>query len=390
MIAAVFVVGVARAQDRNFDAGVISGQGAATVPVRIVADQPEIERLATTAFSAHGAFSVGASAATTLRFAVTGAASVRVTIERNRQAGFSQDVGGTSLRNALLRAADVAVTQLTRKPGFFAGRLAFISERSGSTEVYTSDLFFGEAVQMTSDRAQCVTPRWAPDGRRILYTSYFANGMPDIYLIDTGSKQRTTFVSAKGTNTGGRFSPDGTQVAAILSPKGAGDLYVGSSLGRGFRALTRTPTQIEATPSWSPDGTRIVVASDAQATGKPQLYVVGLGGGTPQRLATNISGYVAEPDWSHADRNLIAFTFASGRGYQVGVYSFGTGTARGVTSVSGDAIEPCWTSDGRHLLFTQRSAGSQRICIVDTETKRVVTLSPTSFGKACQASFVLR
>ncbi len=390
--AAASLAHVAPAQQGPIHGGdVVASGDKAAIPVRIAASQPELERLAAQAFGAHGGFTVNASAATTLRFTVTGPAAVRVSVERRGgQAEFAQDVSGTSLRNALFRAGDAAVLHLTRKPGFFAGRLAFVSERTGNSEVYTSDLFFGEVLQMTSDRSQCVTPRWAPDGRRILYTSYFANGMPDIYLIDTGSKQRSTFISVKGTNTGGRFSPDGTQVAAILSPKGAGDLYVGSAQGRGFRALTRTPTQIEATPSWSPDGSRIVVASDGQATGHPQLYLVGLTGGGMQRLATNISGYCAEPDWSHANRNLIAFTAASGRGYQIAVFDIGGGAARWASSVAGDGIEPSWTNDGRHLVFTHRTAGSQRICILDTETKRVTPVSPTSYGKAYQANFILR
>ena len=388
--AAVIAARVADAQDYKDIGEITAGATAAVTPVRILSDQPELQRLASMAFGAHGAFSVSASAPTAIRFAVAGPANVRVSVERGGKASLTQDVGGTSLRNALFRAADAAVMHITRQPGFFAGRLTFISERTGSSEVYTSDLFFGEAMQMTNDRAQCVTPRWAPDGRRILYTSYFANGMPDIYLIDTGTKQRSTFVSVKGTNTGGRFSPDGSQVAVILSPKGAGDLYVGNAQGRGFRALTRTPTQIEATPSWSPDGNRIVVASDGQATGHPQLYLANLGGGALQRLATNISGYCAEPDWSHANRNLIAFTAASGRGYQIAVYDFGAGSARWASRVSGDGIEPSWTNDGRHLVFTQRSAGVQRICILDTQTQRSTQISPANYGKAYQASFILR
>ena len=82
-------------------------------------------------------------------------------------AAFTQNATGSSLRNALLRAADAAVTHLTKKPGFFAGRLAFVSERTGTSEVYTSDLFFGEVLQLTSDRSQSVMPRWSPDGKHL-------------------------------------------------------------------------------------------------------------------------------------------------------------------------------------------------------------------------------
>ncbi len=63
-------------------------------------------------------------------------------------------MNGTSARNALLRAADVAVKASSGLNGFFASRLAFISERTGHPEVYTGDLFSGEVKQITNDRAQ--------------------------------------------------------------------------------------------------------------------------------------------------------------------------------------------------------------------------------------------
>jgi TolB protein len=283
------------------------------------------------------------------------------------------------------------VTHLTKKPGFFAGRLAFISERTGAREVYTSDLFFGEMLQLTKDNSQSVMPRWSPDGKRIVYTGYYRNGFPDIYVIDTTTNKRDVFISIKGMNTGARFSPDGQRVAAILSGEGNPEVYLANAQGKITARLTRTERQIEATPSWSRDGSRLVVASDAVATGKPQLYLLGTtAGSTLQRLPTNISGYCAEPDWSHANPDLIAFTAATGGGYEIAVYSISSQSANFVTSGAGDAIESCWLSDGRHVLYTARQAGSSRVCIVDTETKRMTPLSPTSLGKAYQASFSAR
>ena len=132
----------------------------------------------------------------------------------------SQVAAGTSLRNAFFRAADLAVKATSGLKGFFTSRLTFISNYSGHPEVVTSDLFFGEVKQITHDNAQAMTPRWSPDGGKILYTSFYKSGFPDIFLIDLNTVQRTTFVSFKGTNSGARFSPDGAQVAMVLSGEG--------------------------------------------------------------------------------------------------------------------------------------------------------------------------
>ncbi len=382
---------VAAAQVR--DAGdVVIRADVNVIPVRVEASSSELQRLAAFAFNAHGAFRVQSDASQTIRFAVSATNTISVSIESGSPARaiFSQQATGSSLRNALFRAADAAVARLTGAPGFFSGRLAFVSERTGASEIYTSDLFFGEMLQITNDRSQTVLPRWSPDGRQIVYTGYFRSGFPDIYLIDTSTLQRNVFVSVKGTNTGARFSPDGSRVAMILSGEGNPEVYVSNAQGRGIRRLTRTERNIEATPSWSSDGSRLVVASDALATGKPQLYLLGANGGSLQRLPTNISGYCAEPDWNHANPDLIAFTVATGKQFQIAIYSISKREAKIVTQGATDGIEPCWTNDGRHLLYTSRSAGRQSVMLLDTKTGRSTQLSSSNLGKAYQANFILR
>lgn len=392
-LGATFFPSILSAQVRN--AGDITEQiTARVIPVRVESDQAGLRRLAQTAFNAHGAFRVepGAGASYTLRFSVASTTSVRLVIESGTPARaiYNHTTTGSSLTNALLRAADSAVSYLAKTPGFFAGRITFVSQASGSSEVYTSDLFFGEMLQLTHDGAEAVTPRWSPDGRYILYTGYFRNGAPDIFRIDTATNQRTIFVSVKGTNTGARYSPNGSQVAMILSGSGNPEVYLSGSDGRGITRLTRTERQIEATPSWSQDGSRLVVASDAVATGKPQLFLLSRSGGSLRRIPTNISGYCAEPDWNHANPDLLAFTAATGSSYQVAIYSFASGESRFVSRGPGDSVEPCWLSDGRHLLYTARSSGTQRVCILDTQTGRSTAISPTSLGRAYQAHFVMR
>jgi TolB protein len=293
-------------------------------------------------------------------------------------------VTGTSQRNALLRAADVAVKATSGLNGFFASKLAFISERTGKQEIYTGDLFFGEVKQITRDNAQAMTPRWSPDGNRIVYTSFYKSGFPDIFLIDLATLQRTTFVSLKGTNSGARFSPNGQQVALILSGEGNPEVYVANAQGRSISRRTRT-SAVESSPSFSPDGSQLIFTSDS--AGGPQLYVMAAAGGSPRRLATNISGYCAEPDWSRGNPNLIAFTVRSGRGFQIAVHDLSGKTPTKVVSrAPTDAVEPSWLADGRHVVFTQRGANTRALYLLDTETGKSTRISPEGMGQTSQAS----
>lgn len=360
-----------------------------TISVSVSGSTPELNNLANLAFNAHGRYRrVASGGSFDIKFTQVAANQVQVTVSKGGAVVLNQVAQGTSTRNALFRAADLAVKATSGLNGFFASRLAFISEFSGKSEVFTGDLFFGEVRQITKDNAQAITPRWSPDGGKILYTSFYKSGFPDIFLLDLNSLQRTTFVSFKGTNSGARFSPNGSQVAMVLSGEGNPEIYVSSAQGRGVARRTRTPT-VEASPAWSPDGSRLIYTSDA--AGGPQLYIMPAGGGTPQRVATNISGYCAEPDWSAGNPNKIAFTTRIGRGFQIAVYDLAArGTAKVVSKAPVDATEPSWLADGRHLVYTERAANTRSIWILDTETGKRTRLSPDQLKQTSQASVWLR
>jgi TolB protein len=85
---------------------------------------------------------------------------------------------------------------------------------------------------------------------------------------------------------------------------------------------------------------------------------------------------------------LIAFTAGVGGGFQIALYDASKGGAEIITSGGGDAIEPAWLNDGRHLVFTKRAGGRTRLMILDTVSKQVRALHVPSFGDASSASFV--
>ncbi len=357
-----------------------------TIPVRVSANTLELNALALQAFGAHGRYRLTASGyAYDIKFTLMTQTQVRVDITKGATgAPFgSEVVTGSNARNALLRAADAAVVKTNGLglKGFFTAQLAFIGERTGKKEVYTADLFFGGARKITSDNALALMPRWSPDGRRLLYTSFFKSGFPDIFQIDLGTMQRTTFVSFRGTNSGARFSPTGQQVAMVLSGEGRPEIYVSNAQGRQVARKTRSDF-VKSSPCFSPDGSRIVFAMQPG----PQLYVMSASGGAPSRVSSGISGYCAEPDWNRDDPNKIAFTMKVGSKYQIGVLDLSTHTGAQASKASFDGIEPCWLADGRHLVYTARDRNTSVICILDTVTGNSVRVSPIAFGSVMQAN----
>jgi TolB protein len=351
----------------------------------VSADRADLNALALRAFSSHGRYRLVASGYVyDLRFSLVSPNTVRVEVTRGpeRSSVLAASVPGTNARNALLRAADLAVTQTNGMGlrGFFASKLVFIGQGTGRKEVYVGDLFFTEVRRITSDRAIALAPRWSPDGQKVLYTS-FLHGFPDIFLLDLATYQRITFESFRGTNSGAHFSPDGRHVAMVLTGSGSPEIWISDGQGHGLSRRTHSEST-KSSPCWSPDGTRIVFAQEPG----PQLYVISAAGGLPRRITSGISTYCAEPDWSRAAPNKIAFTARIGGRYQIAVFDSARGASEQVSKAPFDGIEPCWLPDGRHLVYSARSAATSRLCILDTETGKSTPVSPTSFGSALQGN----
>ena len=340
------------------------------------------------AFALHGGFRLteAAKAAFIVRLESYGnKAGVAVRPDLNASVMWEAQAEGVDASQALLRACDRAVEYITGKPGFFAGKLAFVGKRNGVSELFTSDLMFRSVVALTSDKALVTGTSWSPDGKKILCTTYFKSGFPDLYVFDLEAGLRTAIASYKGTNTGGCYSPDGTRIAMVISGSGDTELCVSDNRGQDLRRLTRNRS-LESGPSWSPDGSQLVFTSDLR--GKPQLFTLPSNGGKMRRLPTQVSSFCTEPSWNPVYEDLIAFTASTGGGFQIALYDARKGRARILTSVKGSAIEPAWTNDGRHLVFTQRMSGGTRLMLLDSLSGKISPLHRTSFGSASSASFI--
>jgi TolB protein len=378
---------VSAEQPIQLDTAVRQGEGRLAIAVN--STDTSLANLARRAFGLHGGCTVTTAAKSAYTFQIDRASgsSVTLTISSGQPAQelLRRTVQGSDLQNATLRACDMAIEATLHTKGFFAGKLAFVGKQRGVSEIYTSDLLFNRVRPLTADRSLVTGPSWSADGTKLLYTTYYKTGFPDIYMIDLSSGRKKPVATYKGTNSGGEFSPDGRSIAMSLSGSGNAEIFVADANGKKPRRLT-TNKSLETSPTWSPDGRRLAFTSDAR--GKPQIYEISANGGPMRRIPTNVSSYCAEPAWNPVKENLIAFTAAVGSGFQIVLYDFKTRSSTILTTVSQSAVEPTWLNDGRHLVFTKRQQGRTRLMLLDTETKKVSALHLPDFGDASSASFV--
>ena len=278
--------------------------------------------------------------------------------------------GRADVRMLAHKVSDDLVKALTGKEGFAQSRLALVGTRTGRKELYLADSDGANLTQLTRDRSISLFPRWSPDNRSLVYTSY-VNRFPDILRIDLASGARRKLAAFRGLNTGGAFSPDGRQVAMVLSKDGNPELYVMNLADSSLTRLTRTPQANESSPSWSPDGRQIVFVSDAAGVSRPQLYIIDRAGGAPRRVTSRGPQNVS-PDWGPDGR--IAFSSIAGREYALCVLDPRT---LEVTTIAHDASsyeEPSWARDGRNIACQRTIRYQSGICLIDSVHKEKVML----------------
>ncbi|HEV8150033.1 MAG TPA: S9 family peptidase [Gemmatimonadales bacterium] len=252
------------------------------------------------------------------------------------------------------------------------------------------------------------TPRWSPDGGRLLYVSS-VEGHSELFVrwMDTG--QETNLTKLAESPGGLAWSPDGNWVAFTMfvpeQPKpfaelpapppgadwgppikfidelnyradGAGYLRKGHrhifllpALGGTPRRLTDGPFD-DGTPRWAPDGRALLFSANRVEGGEydpneSEIYEVTLPGGAIRAL-THRKGPDSSPQIS-PDGKLIAYTGFDDRdqGYQVThLYVMnrdGSGSRMLAGTLDRDVVDPLWSRDGQGLFFQYDDSGDTRV-----------------------------
>ncbi len=278
------------------------------------------------------------------------------------------------------KVADIVYSRITGEDGYFDSRVVFVSE-SGPKNQRRKRLalmdYDGANVQyLTPEDELVLVPRFSPDGRRILFTS-FRTGSPRIHELTITSGATRILEESVGTMSfSPRFAADGNTVVYSLERGGNIDIYTLDLATNATRRLTREPS-IETAPSYSPDGQQIVFESDR--SGQQQLYVMPANGGPAKRISFG-QGQYGTPVWSPRS-DLIAFTKQNRGRFHIGVMRVDGSRERLLTASFLDE-SPTWSPNGRVIMFARETRGAESqasLYSVDISGRNLKNV-PTPFG----------
>ena len=254
------------------------------------------------------------------------------------------------------KVADAVYTRITGEGPYFDSRVVFVSETgpkdARAKRLAVMDQDGANLRYLTSSDSIVLAPRFSPDGRRVIYTSY-ESGFPRVTLLDIATLDRRVVGDPGSTMSfSPRFSPSGDRVVYSAEVSGNTDLYALDIASGTTTRLTSAPS-IETAPSLSPDGNQIVLESDR--SGQPQLYVMPAGGGEARRISYG-EGRYGTPVWSPKG-DYIAFTKQNAGRFHIGVMRTDGSEERLLTGAFLDE-GPTWAPNGRVVMFTRSTPGA--------------------------------
>ena len=226
-------------------------------------------------------------------------------------------------------------------------------------------------------------PAWSPDGLQIVYG--LLTQKADIFImgIDGSDRPEVREVIVNPTINAPRgfaWSPDGAQIAFsanILEQSGRmteDDILVVSTDASKMTNLTNSPSSSDWSPSWSPDGSKIVFVSGR--SGNLDIYLMNIDGSEVHNL-TNSLHHERSPCWS-PDGNHIAYVSDQDGSNDVFVMGSNGSNPTNLTKCAGQDSYPHWSPDGTGIAFGSNRNGHWDIYLMDTHGSTLIRLTAES------------
>jgi Tol biopolymer transport system component len=263
------------------------------------------------------------------------------------------------------------------------GKIAFISDIDGNSDVYVMEVDGSNPINMTNNPATEYSPSWSPDGRKITFASSRA-GSHDIFVMDADGSNLSNLTNMPGSDLEPAWSPDGKLIAFDAwrdtgSGPGTAQIYLMNASGTNQVRLTQGSATYRG-PSWSPDGKKLAFWG---GTGQSEIFVIGVDGTDMTQLTSDTrTGNVVRYEniqsaWS-PDGTRIAFSSNRDESYNIYVMNTDGSNVRKLTTGTGNNNSPAWSPDGLCITFSSDRNGNAELYAMNADGSNQTRLTNTA------------
>ena len=268
-----------------------------------------------------------------------------------------------SLEPALVTDFKGAQSEATLSPD--GSMIAWVSESSGTPQVWMKNLQSGDPIQITNGPYAASSPTWSPDNSYIVYARK-TDGPRAIYRVGPLGTPPPQKIIDAGLDPSFALAAD-----AFVFTDGQ-RLFVASGDGDNVREVGAVPTGggfAGREPALSPDGTRVAfIHADQGPLGN--LWIAPVEDGAARQLThyTLDEGSVADsPVWMPDGRHIVYSVRNRGGSSRLWRIDTESGEAAPLTAGVSNASEAVVSSDGRRLAYTEMRP-SWRITGIDLDS----------------------
>ncbi len=251
------------------------------------------------------------------------------------------------------------------------GKIAFMTTRDGNAEIYLMDVDGGNQINLTNNNADDYYPTWSPDGNRIAFVSYrdseyenTGDWVPEIYILNIDGSNPVRLTNNDINEGSISWSPDGEKFVftadwdkvryenPLINWKGV-EIGVMDADGSNLIRLTTNAFRDDS-PAWSPDGSKIVFASDRDGYGNKKVFP--LDGDSGNSNSVNLP---KGPDYrSYVD--LVGDR-------EIYVMELDGGNVVRLTNDNWSNSMPAWSPDGKKIAFVSERDEIAIICLMNAD-----------------------
>lgn len=196
-------------------------------------------------------------------------------------------------------------------------KIAFVSDRSGSRQVYVMNARGGEPTQLTFHTEGYSLQDWYPDGESLLVSGSRDHHWRSStrFMKVSATKRSAEEVLFNGYGDEGRVSPDAKHIVFVregerwwrkgyLGARSA-QVWIFNTLTSEFLQLVDTPAG-DRSPVWSADGSHVFYcSSDGAKNGARNLWKCDVGSGEKTQLTSFDDDLVATPTISRDGKTIV-------------------------------------------------------------------------------------
>jgi DNA-binding winged helix-turn-helix (wHTH) protein len=224
-------------------------------------------------------------------------------------------------------------------------KLAFMSDRSGSLEIWTSNQDGSSLVKLTN-LGSCGSPRWSPDGRWIVFDAK-PTGRPAIYVVPAEGGSATGLVENESENMVPSWSMDGHWIYFASNRTGEDEVWkIPAQSGQAVQVTRRGG--FAAIESY--DGRTTYYAKTRLEN--PEIWQVPAQGGAETLVSPRLHPGIWA-NWAVTERGILFLSSEAGESHLLEFFEFATRAVQPIGALDQPSFWLSASRDGKSAWYTE-------------------------------------